>query len=96
MTRRKKRCEPDWREVWRQVKVVMEKHGASGEAIEAADLIEWDCAEGEIHLYCPRAVYEWMEVPSGDGCVSNLGLVKPILWPLMQRTGCKTLIYHLY
>ena len=95
MTHRKRR-EPDWRDVWHQVKVVMERHGAPREVLSAVDDIEWEMSEGRIHLYCPEAIYRWMEVPATVGGESNLRFVKPILWPLMQQYGCKDLVYHLY
>lgn len=85
----------DWSAIWRQVSEIMEKNNASPEAKEAVAQTEWKVNGDKFFLYCPKALYEWIEVPASAEQESNLCYIKPILWPAIQRLGCRTLIYKL-
>lgn len=87
--------ETNWPQLWEQMKAVMKKHGAPEEVLKAVDYTEWKVKDGKFFLHCPKALYEWIEVPASPDAQSNLRYVKPILWPAMQRLGCTTLIYKL-
>ncbi len=91
----RKKVEPCWQDAWRQIIATMRRHGTSSEVLASVDDVEWSCKDGKLHLYCPRCLYDWIEVPSAPEKESNLRVIKPVLWPLMQRKGCKELVYHL-
>lgn len=85
----------DWPALWRQMKVTLLKHGAPQEVVEAVDRTEWTVRGNTFFLYCPKILYQWIEVPASATRDANLRFVKPIIWPAMQRLGCSTLIYKL-
>lgn len=90
-----KKHEIDWETIWRQVAETMARHGATSDVIESISCVEWKVNEGKFFLFCPKELYNWIEVPSPSNTESNLRYIKPFLWPAMQRLGCRTLIYKL-
>lgn len=90
-----KRHEINWPEVWRKLAETMKAHNAPAEVIEDVEYVEWDCTDGKLNIFCPKALYEWIEIPESVGSDSNISYIKPILWPIMQRLGCKDLVYHI-
>ena len=87
--------EIDWENVWRQMAEALEKCGAPLEVRKALESTEWEIYGDRFYFHCPKALYSWIEVPQSEGNESNLRYIKPVLWPIMQRVGCRTLIYKL-
>lgn len=89
------RKEIDWPEIWRQVAETLEKNGAPMQVRKDLEATEWKVEEDRFIFYCSKALYQWLEVPASENMESNLKYIKPILWPVMQRLGCRTMIYKL-
>lgn len=89
--------EHSWPEVWAEVQRMLELHAAPTAVKEAAspDKVGWNYVNGKFYLFCPKALYEWIEIADPITMESNLGLIKPLLWPIMQKHHCDILIYRL-
>ena len=90
-----KKRDINWPAVWKQVSDTMVAQNAPKEVADAVGYTEWLKDGDKFILMCTRALYEWMEVPASASEESNLRYIKPILWPAVQRLGCKTLIYKI-
>ena len=92
-----KKTDATWPEVWNQIQALMERQGASEEVrrLAQAKFVGWNCANAKFYIFCPKAVYDWLELPAVPDTDSRLSLVKPIIWPFMQKYNCKDLIYRI-
>lgn len=83
----------NWPSVWEQMKAALKRNGAPEEVVDAVDDTAWMVRGENFFFFCPRILYQWIEVPTREGEDSNIQYVKPILWPAIQSLGCKKLIY---
>ena len=92
-----KKIDSEWPEVWNQVRAVMERNHAPDAVREAAHPanVGWNYGNGKFYIFCPKAVYEWIEKPPAPDIDSNLKFIKPIIWPFMVKYNCKDLIYKI-
>lgn len=58
-----------------------------------SDGVRLDINKGVLTLTCPEILYQWIEMPGHPDSDSNLGLIKPIIFPFMKANGCTKLKY---
>lgn len=87
----------NWPAVWSQVQAALERNNAPDDVIRSArpSHVGWNYGDGKFYLFCSETLYRWLEVPPSPDRPSNLSLIKPIIWPLMQRYCCKDLVYRI-
>ncbi len=92
-----KKHEPTWPIVWGQVQAAIEKSSAPDDVKNAArpERVGWNSNEGRFYLFCTEPLYRWLEVPESPDKQSNLGIIKNILWPFMQKNNCNDLVYKI-
>ena len=93
----KKHHDTAWPAVWGQVQAAIEKSSAGDEVKFAArpERVGWNCHGNRFYLFCTEPLYRWIEVPASPDGQSNLGTIRNMLWPFMQKYSCSDLIYRI-
>lgn len=89
--------EASWPSVWNQVRDAIARSNAPDEVRQAAlpCNVGWNYHDGKFYIFCNEVLYRWLEVPDAPDAPSNIGIIKPYIWPMMQRYNCKDLYYRL-
>ena len=89
--------EASWPSVWNQVRDAIARSNAPDEVRQAAlpCNVGWNCHGNRFYLFCTEPLYRWIEVPASPDGQSNLGTIRNILWPFMQKYSCSDLIYRI-